>query len=455
MRHFAFLGILFTALFILASPAFSQTEPPQPTCSITIWSDADYRMWTDREYVIPGSYIRVPVMFGLPSSDTVVVAAASVAFDRWANPQWSWWFNQWNFCPSTVNSQVDFRPGEFRAIVVGYPYIGGGEVEVGSFMVRVDRDAVPGDTIVVDHRFSVNDKEVNRHKSEWYVHPRVIYADLNGDSLVTGMDGAAIYRFLVANNILITTKQFLASDLDGSGKIDWYDLYLCLSYVLEQRTGFPVEGYDETGGKGIVVSEKMSVTMASLGSGTAISFKDGEVTNGELEFRLPQGATIEPTTAFAGSMSDIAYGANGVVKVRFAKGVAMTGTLFTVRNAAPEQIALCGKVNAGFRVDPIVERTTDVEKGTDVPHAFSLGQNYPNPFNPATVIAFSLPAASRVTLKVYNLLGQEVAALMNGSEQSAGTHTVSFDASRLASGVYLYKMTAGTFTMTKRMMLQK
>jgi hypothetical protein len=354
-----------------------------------------------------------------------------------------------------VSSQVDFRPGEFRAIVVGYPHIGGGQVEVGSFMVRVDRDAVPGDTIVVDHRFSVNDREVSRHKSEWYVHPRVVYADLNGDSLVTGMDGAAIYRFLVDNNAAITTKQLLVSDLDGSGKIDWYDLYLCLSYVLEQRTGFPVEGYDEAGGKGLVVSEKVPVTMASLGNTTAISFKTGGITNGELEFRLPQGATLEPTNAFAGSMSDIVRGSDGVVHVRFAKGVAMTGTLFTVRNAAPEQIALCGKVNAGSRVDPIVERTTDVGKGTDIPLVFSLGQNYPNPFNPATVIAFSLPEASRVTLKVYNLLGQEVAALMNGSEQSAGMHTISFDASRLASGVYLYKMTAGTFAMTKRMMLQK
>jgi len=455
MRHSAFLGILFAVFIVLAPSAFSQTEPPQPTCSVMLWPDADYRMWTDREYVVPGSYIRVPVMFGLPPSDTVVVAAASVAFDRWANPQWSWWFNQWNFCPSTVSSQVDFRPGEFRAIVVGYPHIGGGQVEVGSFMVRVDRDAVPGDTIVVDHRFSVNDREVSRHKSEWYVHPRVVYADLNGDSLVTGMDGAAIYRFLVDNNAAITTKQLLVSDLDGSGKIDWYDLYLCLSYVLEQRTGFPVEGYDEAGGKGLVVSEKVPVTMASLGNTTAISFKTGGITNGELEFRLPQGATLEPTNAFAGSMSDIVRGSDGVVHVRFAKGVAMTGTLFTVRNAAPEQIALCGKVNAGSRVDPIVERTTDVGKGTDIPLVFSLGQNYPNPFNPATVIAFSLPEASRVTLKVYNLLGQEVAALMNGSEQSAGMHTISFDASRLASGVYLYKMTAGTFAMTKRMMLQK
>ncbi len=439
MRHSAFLGILFAVFIVLAPSAFSQTDPPepQPACSVMLWPDADYRMWTSREYVIPGSYIRVSMMFGLPPSDTVVVADASVAFDRWANPQWSWWFNQWNFCPSNVNSQVDFRPGAFRAIVVGYPHIGGGQVEVGSFMVRVDRDAVPGDTIVVDHRFSVNDREVSRHKSEWYVHPRVVYADLNGDSLVTGMDGAAIYRFLVDNNAAITTKQLLVSDLDGSGKIDWYDLYLCLSYVLKQRTGFPVEGDDEAGGKGMVVSEKVPVTMVPLGNATAISFKTGGITNGELEFRLPQGATLEPTNAFSGSMSDIVRGSDGVVHVRFAKGVAMTGTLFTVRNASPEQIALCGKVNAGSRVDPIVERTTDVGKGTDIP------------------LAFSLPEASRVTLKVYNLLGQEVATLMNGSEQSAGMHTVPFDASRLASGVYLYKMTAGTFAMTKRMMLQK
>lgn len=89
-----------------------------------------------------------------------------------------------------------------------------------------------------------------------------------------------------------------------------------------------------------------------------------------------------------------------------------------------------------------------------VPTGFELNQNYPNPFNPATTINYTLGASEFVTLKVYNMLGQEVATLVNGMED-AGSHTVTFDASKLATGMYLYKMTAGSFSEVKKMVLTK
>ena len=85
---------------------------------------------------------------------------------------------------------------------------------------------------------------------------------------------------------------------------------------------------------------------------------------------------------------------------------------------------------------------------------FTLSQNYPNPFNPATTIEYSIPQNSFVTLKVYNVLGQEIASLVN-QEQKASNYTVNFDASRLASGIYFYKIQAGSFTLTKKMLLLK
>jgi hypothetical protein len=88
------------------------------------------------------------------------------------------------------------------------------------------------------------------------------------------------------------------------------------------------------------------------------------------------------------------------------------------------------------------------------PLSFTLSQNYPNPFNPATKIQFTIPAAQQVTLRVFNLLGQEVATLVNGP-LTAGTHEVSFDASRLASGVYMYKIIAGEYVSAKKMLLLK
>ncbi len=86
--------------------------------------------------------------------------------------------------------------------------------------------------------------------------------------------------------------------------------------------------------------------------------------------------------------------------------------------------------------------------------SFELNQNYPNPFNPSTNISFDLPQSELVQLKVYNMLGQEVASLVDGRLNS-GNHMVNFDASQLSSGVYIYRLVAGNHSITKKMMLIK
>jgi hypothetical protein len=90
-----------------------------------------------------------------------------------------------------------------------------------------------------------------------------------------------------------------------------------------------------------------------------------------------------------------------------------------------------------------------------VPTQFELDQNFPNPFNPSTNINYSVPKTSLVTIKVYDILGKEVAALVN-EEKSAGNYSVQFSAnSNMASGVYFYRMQAGSFTETKKLILLK
>jgi len=103
--------------------------------------------------------------------------------------------------------------------------------------------------------------------------------------------------------------------------------------------------------------------------------------------------------------------------------------------------------------------TVDVEAVDALPIKFDLLQNYPNPFNPSTKISYSLANAAQVSLKVYNMLGEEVATLVNGN-QEAGRYTVQFSASdgnnsTLASGVYLYRLNAGSFVSTKKLVLLK
>ena len=99
--------------------------------------------------------------------------------------------------------------------------------------------------------------------------------------------------------------------------------------------------------------------------------------------------------------------------------------------------------------------TTEVKKQEESPRIFNVSQNYPNPFNPTTTIEFSLAEKSNVLLRVYNVLGQEVATLIDGEMQAGVLYRVPFDASKLTSGVYFYKLEAGRSTQIRKLNLLK
>ncbi|MHB9013589.1 MAG: T9SS type A sorting domain-containing protein [Ignavibacteriaceae bacterium] len=129
-------------------------------------------------------------------------------------------------------------------------------------------------------------------------------------------------------------------------------------------------------------------------------------------------------------------------------------------NWFPAAKAIWQKNQAAIMAHIVSENTsvlnvTDVKKeNNQTPTAFTLSQNYPNPFNPSTVIKYSIPKSGIVTLKVYNMLGQEVATLVN-QMQNSGNYIVNFNADKLASGVYMYRIQSGDFTLTKKMELLK
>jgi hypothetical protein len=95
-----------------------------------------------------------------------------------------------------------------------------------------------------------------------------------------------------------------------------------------------------------------------------------------------------------------------------------------------------------------------VDEPNGRPESYKLGQNYPNPFNPTTKIEYNLPTESFVTLKVFNILGQEIVTIIN-EKQNPGNHTIQLEASKFTTGVYFYNLTAGNFVSTKKMVIIK
>jgi len=116
------------------------------------------------------------------------------------------------------------------------------------------------------------------------------------------------------------------------------------------------------------------------------------------------------------------------------------------------ELYICSFDGNIYRINPSV--TSSVEDDDFLPSKVKLNQNYPNPFNPSTVISFTLPENMKVSLAVYNVVGQKVVDLVN-RRMSAGEHTISFDASNLSSGVYIYVLKTNSTTLTRSMALMK
>ena len=105
-------------------------------------------------------------------------------------------------------------------------------------------------------------------------------------------------------------------------------------------------------------------------------------------------------------------------------------------------------------IQVVIDVVTGVEEENSLPTVYSLYNNYPNPFNPATTIKYDIPEQSYVTIKIYNIVGEEVVTLLN-EEQNAGRYQIQWNATQLASGVYFYRIQAGQFSDTKKMIMMK
>ena len=172
------------------------------------------------------------------------------------------------------------------------------------------------------------------------------------------------------------------------------------------------------------------------------TWTDPERFTGDNDFFDWRGISIVPVSPVTNN------GTNDVITVHLtAVGDSIPGSTVNGYGIMPE---LVSAQYYHFSASWIIESNKD----DIIANSFSLEQNYPNPFNPSTTINYTLAESSPVTIKVYDVLGSEVATLVN-TTQEAGKHNITFDASKLASGLYIYTLNAGSFTSSKKMMLLK
>jgi hypothetical protein len=128
-----------------------------------------------------------------------------------------------------------------------------------------------------------------------------------------------------------------------------------------------------------------------------------------------------------------------------------TGTGFKVQIKSTNNLLVLDTSNTSFSVD----YASAIEiNNNPIPNVYSLSQNYPNPFNPSTTIKFNMKEAGLVSLKIYDILGREVSTLLN-EVKPAGSYNINFNAADLTSGIYFYKIQAGSYIQIKKMVLIK
>jgi hypothetical protein len=181
-----------------------------------------------------------------------------------------------------------------------------------------------------------------------------------------------------------------------------------------------------------------------------------KLANGVGKITLSEGRGSQPVTIDKSTDDGTTWTTVGTITSSPAK----TPTSLDVNDSKANRLRISNQnTSKDIDVDDVavtsyVSGTSAVEDYTTMPVQFSLDQNYPNPFNPSTKISFSIEKAGFTTLNIYNVLGQKVAGLVS-RELAAGQHELSFDASKLNSGIYFYKLESGSFSATKKMMLVK
>ncbi|MGK9368670.1 FlgD immunoglobulin-like domain containing protein [Melioribacter sp. Ez-97] len=277
--------------------------------------------------------------------------------------------------------------------------------------------------------------------------------DLNGNGQPGADDASLILKYVVGTDTL-NAEQMYAADVNGDGIVGAYDAAWVLYYVANGE--FPTAKVSATMGTvefGNAISENgvlsLPVTLmkaqgvlsvsAEIQLGDAVEFKN-------VAPRLPEGWVMFSNFE------------NGVLKLALAGTTPLTDGDVALIGIALKDKEAAVNLTASAKLNDQIGGQMSV-KVREIPTEFTVSQNYPNPFNPTTNIKYGIPQDAKVSLVIYNMLGQVVKTLVD-QEQEAGYYTVRWDGtndfgSRVSSGIYIYRITAGKYTSTMKMNLLK
>ena len=337
---------------------------------------------------------------------------------------------------------------------------------------------------------------------------QLTYGDINFDTNIDSTDATTLLSRAIEKSNLDPDAEFVA-DVSGSGDLSAFDAALVLQNMNGRIDFFPADGNQNgvgpepeaftTPGQPESAEAKRSASNVSSISGTKgsgggysgeyqtktaeddtlrflvrlnnssqqqfssleamlsfpseeLEMKDIRLQNSTwpgaiVDWKLKNGSRIDTLSVAIANGEQVSNGE--VMEVVFAKRTDQPQDSVSILSAQVDESSR----ELAFNKNEILVDKESVQN--EVPNQFELNQNFPNPFNPSTVISYSLPKSATVTLRVFNIVGKQVATLVSGERQAAGSHQVTFDGSNLSSGMYLYRLETGDFVKTKKMMLVK
>ncbi|MFA5870386.1 MAG: T9SS type A sorting domain-containing protein [Candidatus Paceibacterota bacterium] len=367
------------------------------------------------------------------------------------------WTNEWNAKLMSWGGDLRMGPGfdASRLLLFGSdPISGPNTVYIYASLADElkEGEKIP---IAFGSAFFNDDQVIKCVENNIIIGPRVIFGDANNDGSKEITSGDLVATLDLLYGLVPYDEQFLkkklAADVNGNGNPDDNDLYHQLQMFYDPNYTPPVL-WDMWSNTIPSIPEPnqtpIGLISKSNGEKTDYYFSGGTVNSATI--KIPLGVTIEK----GGALDLFKVGEkDGKQLLVFAdkKEIDVSKPVFSIQNNGKE-IKISGSVNGGTPV--IISSTTDVKNESTTPIEFNLLQNYPNPFNPVTTITYQLPEQGNVSLKVFDILGNEVQTLVN-EEKEAGSYTVQFDASSLASGMYIYRLQVNDYSSIKKMILTK